>query len=197
VELSSIKGRYAKIEIPLNKAETEKELHLTGDYLTVISITGSGTCKIKLDHRHSQELDLREISDISGSFERVYLTTDGGGGICSVFLGTGMAVHVNSNPQKLYNGWLVSAQATTPTDAVYAFADVTFILKNVNIINMNGKYSAYVGPYVNDVATFKAHAYLLLPHRELRFGTADMYALACVSYSVSHVVKLGVVGTYE
>lgn len=195
--MSSIKGRYAKIEIPLNKAETEKELHLTGDYLTVVSITGSGTCKIKLDHRHSQELDLREISDISGFFERIYLTTNGGGGICSIFLGTGMAVHVNSNPQKLFNGWVVSTQATVPTDAVYAFADVTFILKNVSIVNMNGIYAAYVGPYTSDVATFKAHAYLLLPHHEMHFGTVDMYALACVSYSVDHAVKLAVIGTYE
>jgi hypothetical protein len=197
VGLSSIKGRYAKIEIPLNKAESDKELHLTGDYLSVISITGHGSCEIKLDHRHSQAIDLREITEISGFFERVFFTTDGDGGTCTCFVGTGMSIHVTPNPQKLRNGGIASAQIISTTDTVEALANNPYILNNITILNSSGIYTCYVGPYNPNVPTFKSHAYVLLPHKTLHFALADMYALAVISYDGVNTPTLNIIGTYE
>jgi hypothetical protein len=197
VALSSIKGRYARIEIPLNKAETDKELFLTGDYLSLISITGDGSCKIKLDHRHSQTIDLREITEISGFFERVYFTSDGSGGTCTFFVGTGMSIHVSPDPQKLRNGGVASAQIICTTDTVEALSTGPYILNNVTIQNSNGIYTCYVGPYNPNVTIFKSHAYMLLPHKTLHFTLVDMYALAVISYDGVNTLTLNIIGTYE
>ena len=194
--MSSIKSRYARIEISLGKAETEKELHLTGDYFSIISITGEGTCKIKLDHRHSQSINLREIKGITGPFEKIYFTTDGGGGIVSLYIGTGMAVHVLANPQELWSGGSTSTQISSSTTAVQSLASAPLRLHDVTILNSNGIYACYVGPYNVDVATFKAHAYVLLPHNTLRFSEVDMYSLGCISYDGSNNVILNIIGTY-
>ena len=195
--MSSIKGRYARIEIPLNVAETGKELFLTGDYLSIISITGEGTCEVKLDHRHSQTIDLREISGITGPFGRVYLTTDGAGGLCSLYIGTGMAVQIAPDPQKLWNGGTTSTHVTTTVDAVQSLASEPYKLRDVTILNSNGIYACYVGPYNNNLAIFKAYAYTLLPHKTLKFATVDMYSLGAVSYDGVNNAILNVIGTYE
>ena len=195
--MSSIKGRYARIEISLDKVETDKELFLTGDYLSLISITGDASCEIKIDHRHSQSIDLREITQISGLFERIFLTTNGGGGTCIFFVGTGMSIHVTPDPQKLRNGGIASAQITCTTDTVEALASNPYILNNITILNSNGVYTCYVGPYNSNPATFKAHAYTLLPHKTLHFPIADMYALAVISYDGVNNVALNIIGTYE
>jgi hypothetical protein len=197
VGLSSIKGRYAKIEIPLNKPESDKELFLTGDYLSLISITGNGSCEIKLDHRHSQSIDLREITEISGFFDRVFFTTDGDGGTCTCFVGTGMHIHVTPDPQKLRNGGIACAQITCTTDTVEALSNGPYLLNNITILNSSGVYTCYVGPYNPDPATFKAHAYVLLPHKTLDFTFADMYALAVISYDGVNTPTLNIIGTYE
>ena len=195
--MSSVKGRYARIEIPLNIAETGKELHITGDYLGVISITGDGSCDIKLDHRHSQAIDLREITGFSGFFERLYLTTDGEGGICSIYVGTGMAVHIAPDITNLWAGSSASTQITTLNDVVEAFASESFQLHDVSIVNTNSLYACYVGSYNSIPATFRTYAYTLLPHKILQFGIMDMYALGLISYDGVHNVKVDVLGTYQ
>ena len=195
--MTSIKGRYARIEIPLDKAETRKELFLSGDYLNIISITGEGTCEIKLDHRHSQTLDLREISKITGYFERVYLTTDGKGGICTLYIGTGIAINVISNPQKLWSGGSISTQITT-TDAVQSLASAPLRLYDVTILNegLTG-FPVYVGPYNSDLAIFRAHAYMILAEKTLKFTKKDMYSLATASYDAVNHETIYIIGTYE
>jgi hypothetical protein len=82
-----VKARYARFEFPLGSAVSNQEMHLVGDYIGVVSITGSGTVKIRLDHRHSQEIDLREVSEINAVFGKLYFTTDGAGGTCTVYIG--------------------------------------------------------------------------------------------------------------
>jgi hypothetical protein len=106
----------------------------------IISITGEGTCEVKLDHRHSQTIDFREISGFSGGFERLYLTTNGGGGTCSLFVGTGMAIHVTPDPEKLWAGGTASIQDTTTTSTVLPITTVHTKLKDVTILNSNGIY---------------------------------------------------------
>jgi hypothetical protein len=195
--MSSIKARYARIEIPLNKAETGKELHLSGDYLSVVSITGDGTCIIKLDHRHSQDIDLREISGISGAFERIYLTTNGEGGTVTVYIGAGMAVHVLPDPQKLKSGGTVCTQATTSNTVVTCLANELYNLRDVTILNSNGIYSCYVGSYNSNAALFRTYAYVLLPHKTLHFTFKDMYTLGIISYDGVNNVIVDIIGTYN
>jgi hypothetical protein len=194
--MPSVKGRYARIEISLEKAETGKELHIVGDYLGIISITGEGTCEVKLDHRHSQTIDFREISGITGVFERLYFTTDGGGGICSIFVGTGMAIHVTPNPEKMWGGGSAGTQVTTTTTDVQSLASESIKLEDVSILNSNGIYACYVGPYVSNLASFKAYAYVLLPHKTLRFSKMDMYALGVASYDAVNNVTIDILGRY-
>jgi len=195
--MSDIKGRYSKIEIPLDTAETEKELFITGDYLSILTITGTGTCEIKIDHRHAQTIDLREITEISGVFERLFFTTDGAGGTCTFFVGSGLSMHVAPDPQKLRNTGVASTQITTTVDTVQGMANTSYVLKNVTILNSNGIYACCVGPYNNNVAIFKAHAYVLLPHKTLKFAIADMYALAVIAYDGVNNVIIDIIGTYE
>ena len=195
--MASIKGRYARIVLPLDVAETDKELHLTGDYISIVSFLGSGSCKIRLDHRHSQEIDLREISAISGSFEKVYLTTDGEGGTCTLFVGNGLAIHIAADPANLWNGTAAGTQATTLTNDVGGLSSQPFKLKNLSILNMNGVYACYVGTYVSDVDLFRNTAYLLLPHKTLHFEMIDMYSLGAATYDGVHNVTLSIIGIYE
>lgn len=195
--MSSIKGRYARIEIPLDEAENDKELFLTGDYLSVVSITGEGTCVMKLDHRHSQKLDFREVSGITGLFERLYFTTNGGGGICTLFVGTGIAINISPDPEKLWAGGAISTQITTTTDTVQGLAAVPLKLEDVTILNENALYACYVGPYNSVLATFKAHAYLLLPHKTFKFTKVDMYSLGTTSYDGTNNVILDILGRYQ
>jgi hypothetical protein len=194
--MSSIKGRYARIEIPLNKPESGKELHIIGDYLSIISITGEGTCKVKLDHRHSQSINFREIKGISGVFGRLYLTTDGAGGICSIFVGTGMAIHVMPDPEKMWGGGSASAQISTTTTTVEALANSAFKLEDITIQNSNGIYACYIGAYDSNLATFKTHAYVLLPHKIMKFNKMDMYALGIASYDGVNNVTVNIIGRY-
>jgi hypothetical protein len=195
--MPSIKGRYARIEIPLNKAENGKELFITGDYLSIVSITGNGTCEIKLDHRHSQTIDLREISSITGNYERVYFTTDGAGGICTMFVGNGMAIHVSPDPEKIQSGGTVGRQLTTSTTIVQRLSETGLKVRNLHILNSNGIYACYAGAYVANAATFKNYAYLLLPHQLLKFDMVDLSALGCIAYDSTYNITLSILGTYE
>lgn len=82
-----VKGRYTRVTLDLTTAKTNERLHIEGDYIGVSSITNTGTCKIRLDHRHSQEIDLREVSEVFSPFGGLYFTTDGAGGACVLYVG--------------------------------------------------------------------------------------------------------------
>jgi hypothetical protein len=94
MKAEGVKARYARFEFPLGSAVSNQEMHLTGDYIGVVSITGTGTVKIRLDHRHSQEIDLREVAEISAPFGKMYFTTDGAGGTCTVYIGGALAARL-------------------------------------------------------------------------------------------------------
>lgn len=195
--LEDVKGRYSRIEISLDEAIEDKELSLTGDYLSIISISGAGTCQIKLDHRHSQNIDLREITGLTGVFERLFFTTDGSGGKCIMFVGAGMAVTISPDPQKLRNFGAAGTSGITSNTAVTCLAAETFKLTDVSISNSNAKYSCYVGAWHYDPATFKAHAYILHPHHKIYFSAIDMYSLGVISYDGVHNVYVDILGSYE
>ena len=95
------KGRYARIVIPLDTASTNGVLEITGDYIGVVSITGDGTCLMRLDHRHAQNINLREIEEISSPFGKVYFTTDGAGGELVIYVGGALTARLKPIQSKV------------------------------------------------------------------------------------------------
>ena len=87
-------GRYAPISLSLASAKTDELLQINGDYIGIAYITGAGTCSIKLDHRHSREINLKEISEISSPFGKLYFTTDGGGGELKFYVGGALTARI-------------------------------------------------------------------------------------------------------
>ena len=96
-----VKGRYTRITLDLSASQTRQELHIEGDYIGVASITSTGTVKIRLDHRHSQEIDLREVSEISSPFGKLYFTTDGGGGEAIIYVGGALTARLKPLQSKV------------------------------------------------------------------------------------------------
>ena len=95
------KGRYARIEIDLSLASSDGLLELTGDYIGVTSITGEGTCKIRLDHRHAQQIDLREVQEISSPFGKIYFECDGVGGLLTLYVGGALTARLKPIQSKV------------------------------------------------------------------------------------------------
>ena len=95
------KGRYARIEIDLATASTDGLLEIMGDYIGVVSITGDGTCKMRLDHRHAQQINLREVEEIMSPFGKVYFTTDGAGGTLIIYVGGALTARLKPIQSKV------------------------------------------------------------------------------------------------
>jgi hypothetical protein len=122
-----VKARYARIELPLDSAESNKEMHLVGDYIGVVSITGSGTVKVRLDHRHSQEIDLREVSEISAVFGKLYFTTDGGGGTCTLYIGGALSARLKPIQGKVSIRNTTGSDVDLLTEAEYKSRNVSHV----------------------------------------------------------------------
>ena len=105
-----VKGRYARIEIDLATASTNGLLEVSGDYIGVASVIGDGTCKVRLDHRHAQQIDLREVEEVMSPFGKIYFTTDGAGGTLVLYIGGALTARLKPIQSK------VSLRSVTGTD---------------------------------------------------------------------------------
>lgn len=94
-------GRYARIEIDLATASSDGLLELSGDYIGVVSITGNGTAKVRLDHRHSQQINLREVVEISSPFGKIYFESDGAGGVLTLYIGGALTARLKPIQSKV------------------------------------------------------------------------------------------------
>lgn len=103
-------GRYARIEIPLDTASVDGLIDIYGDYIGVVSITGDGTCKVRLDHRHAPQINLREVQEIASPFGKLYLESDGAGGLLTLYVGGALTARLKPIQSK------VSIRSTTGTD---------------------------------------------------------------------------------
>ena len=101
MKAEGVKGRYARVEIDLATASSDGLLEITGDYIGVVSITGDGTCKMRLDHRHAQQIDLREVEEIMSPFGKVYFTTDGAGGTLTIYVGGALTARLKPVQSKV------------------------------------------------------------------------------------------------
>ena len=110
MDVEGAKGRYARITLSLASAQSDELLEISGDYIGIASITGKGTCKMRLDHRHSQQIDLREVEEISSPFGKVYFETDGAGGSLVIYVGGALTARLKPVQSK------VSLRDTAGTD---------------------------------------------------------------------------------
>ena len=94
-------GRYARIEVDLSTGQSDGLLDLSGDYIGVVSITGDGTCKVRLDHRHAQQINLREVQEISSPFGKIYFETNGAGGMLTLYIGGALTARLKPIQSKV------------------------------------------------------------------------------------------------
>jgi hypothetical protein len=218
MKAEGVKARYARFEFPLGSAESNKEMHLTGDYIGVVSITGSGTVKIRLDHRHSQEIDLREVAEISAPFGKMYFTTDGAGGTCTVYIGGALAARLKPIQAKVsirsvagtdvdlvtesnFDTKMAGLQWTgtpysspkTSTNAVQKFEAATKKLRDVVIRNTDAANAVDIGVYHATPATFRAASFELISGASIGFKEVDLTLLGLISsadgsHAVIHVL---------
>jgi hypothetical protein len=95
------KGRYSRIEIPLGVAKSDELVDIYGDYLGVVSITGDGTCLVRLDHRHAPQINLREVQEVSSPFGKIYLETNGAGGMLTLYVGGALTARLKPIQSKV------------------------------------------------------------------------------------------------
>jgi hypothetical protein len=114
-----VKGRYTRVTLDLSAAQTSQELAIEGDYIGVASITSTGTVKIRLDHRHSQEIDLREVSEISSPFGKIFFTTNGAGGECIIYVGGALTARLKPLQSKVSIRNIAGSDVDLVTDKRY------------------------------------------------------------------------------
>ena len=69
------KEQYTRVEIDLDTAREDEELHISGNQITMASCDGAATTTyFKLNHRHSRKLYPSEIEKVVGNFGGIYLT---------------------------------------------------------------------------------------------------------------------------
>ena len=94
-------GRYSRIEIDLDTAQANELIEIYGDYIGVAGITGAGTCKMRLDHRHAPQINLREVQEVSSPFGKIYFETDGAGGTLTIYIGGALTARLKPIQSKV------------------------------------------------------------------------------------------------
>lgn len=162
-------GRYARIEIPLGVAKTNELIDIYGDYIGVVSITGDGACKIRLDHRHAPQIDLREIQEISSPFGKIYFETDGAGGTLTLYVGGALTARLKPIQSK------VSLRNV-------AGADITPSLTGEIKTEMDKRFTSHTGGHVKKTlgaadtaerlvaASVKVKWAIISPDKDIRWG---------------------------
>ena len=118
----------------------------------------------------------------------MYFTTDGTGGICSFFVGTGMAMHVTPDVQKMWQGDVQSGLITTGAQ-VSRFSDVPLRFRRFEVRNDDASYYAQVGQYYATWATFDAKAWVLAPREVIKFEYANLFEYGCIGYTAAVNVR--------
>lgn len=222
MKLEGVKGRYTRIELDLTSSETSQELQIAGDYIGVASITSTGTVKIRLDHRHSQEIDLREVSEISSPFGKLYFTTDGAGGKAVIYVGGALTARLKPLQSKVsirniaggdvdlltetnfdakmaalqWSG-IVYSTPKTSTNAVVRFEAAAKKLRDVVIRNTHASYEVNIGLYNATPATFRGASFELAAGASIGFKEVDMNSLALISSTDGEHAILHVLGVTE
>lgn len=158
-------GRYARIEIDLGVASSDGLLDLTGDYIGVVCITGDGSAKVRLDHRHAQQIDLREVQEISSPFGKIFFESDGAGGTLTLYIGGALTARLKPIQSK------VSIRTIAGTD-VNLVEDKRFLAHDPEVLII--KVGADFAADVISAASLKVKWAILYNDLQCYYGVADV-----------------------
>lgn len=85
LEKTGGRGLYAKHEIDLSIANSDMDIPISGDNLTVEDCPDAVT--VKLNHRKNPEIDLQKIPEIEGPFKHLFINNEAGSGTLKFFTG--------------------------------------------------------------------------------------------------------------
>jgi hypothetical protein len=107
-----VKSRYARIELPLDAAQVDQEIEINGDYLSILSFTGTNASTwFKLNHRHNSEIRPGEQSEIYSPYNRIFLTNSAESGK-KLILGIGSAFVGELKPSSSQKSQLMNSGGT-------------------------------------------------------------------------------------
>lgn len=85
LEKTGGRGLYAKHEIDLSIANSDRDIPISGDNLTVEDCPDAVT--VKLNHRKNPEIDLQKLPEIEGPFKHLFINNEAGSGTLKFFTG--------------------------------------------------------------------------------------------------------------
>ena len=195
------KARYSRITIPLNVAFTDKEYHLAGSFIGVVSVTGGGSCTIRLDYLHSGQINLREIETIKSKFNKLYITTDGNGGVLTLYICQSMETIISPETKTAYTGMVLSMAGETGNDVLRLIdSSYGFHLTEVTIRNANFTRDAEIGwiPFTGGLpnrADFLTWSFRLIPKMQTTLVEVDAAGIGYCSTVVGAPANLKIIGS--
>lgn len=193
------KARYSQIRIPLNASYTDKELYLSGSFIGVAAITGGGTCEIKLDYTAAQKINLRQVREIKANFTKIYVSSDGHGGACYLYICKAMETTIDPNNVTIYSGTLLSISKNSTNIVRRVTATSHHKVSRIKIRNTHATYGVDLGfvsrTSIPDTAYFRTYGYRLIAQDDIEFTEIDTWGLGFVSTVDDNHVNLKMIAT--
>lgn len=197
------KARYSRITVSLDEALTDKEFHLAGSFLGVVSVMGGASCTIKLDYIHSGVIDLREVKEIKANFNKLYITTDGTGGALILYVCQYMETAIEPETKTAYSGITYSDVGYT-TDNVLRLANASsglmfeqLIIRNANALG-DGEIG-YVHPTkaLPNRAVFVTSSFRLIPKSHYTLTKVNPASIGFCSTVLGSPILLKLIGVFK
>lgn len=194
------KARYSRIHISLETSYTDKELYLAGSFIGVAYISGGGSCEIKLDYIASQKINLREIEGIRANFNKIYVTSNGRGGECYLYICQSMETLITTKKTSTFTHTVHSiSKWSTNTVKRVTGTGMHLYANRIKIRNTHATYGVEFGyiPFdsIPDTATFRLNSYRLVAQDDIEFTEIDLLGMGFVSTVDDAYVELKMIAT--
>jgi len=189
------KAHYTRISISLYNALADTEYYLSGSFIGVASITGGATCKIRLNHAHAEQINLREVQEIRGKFNRVYITSDGEGGILTLYICQSMETLISPKAATPFTGTVLSISGSTTNIVERMTETYHYKASEIHIQNTHAANDielGWAGYTIPATADFRNYSYCLAAGENIKLIDVDLYYLAyCSSVDDSSAIING------
>lgn len=179
------KTQYVRIVLDLNSIHTDEELHLPGVFIGISSISGGGSCGIKLNHISGNSIDLREVKEVKGIFQRLYFTSDGVGGSAILYICQSGITTIIPNELTPYSGSVYSSSLNSKNYVRRINDTQHTILNRLKIRNthaVNGVEFGYVEKdSLPSAADFRTWSYRLVGQDDIEFTEIDIFRVGFCS----------------
>ena len=196
------KARYSRIRIRLYDSFTDKEFYLSGSFIGVASITGGATCQLRLDHIHAEEINLREVEEIRSNFNRIYITTDGAGGVVTLYICQSMETIISADKKTVFTG-LCNNYSYVSTNTVRRVSpNYHYKANRIRIRNTHATYAVELGTIISktsvpSTAIFRSWSYRLIAQEAIEFTHVDLFHMGFVSTVDDAHVNLKMMASLE